>query len=256
MGSASLEARAGTIPAAGICYEDAMLVRAKADRATVEIADASTIGDTVSTNGIGLKRGESGEEIVVCGHIDSWFSPGAVDNGSGIASVVELAKLLSRYPLKRTVRFISFGSEETGLLGSQAYVAAHPDLSRVALVVNLDCPTLKDPRLTVFTNETPVLHSFMEEIVKALHVDVEVSTGMSRYSDHVSFRPGGVAGVHLLAGSATSGFGHTEYDSLDKIRPENFTIPLLVAGATILECALRDVRFPLPARSPSERKAT
>ena len=70
---------------------------------------------------------------------------------------------------------------------------------------------------------------------------------MSRYSDHVSFRPGGVPGVHLLAGSATSGFGHTEYDSLDKIRPENFTIPLLVAGTTILECAMRDVRFALPA---------
>jgi Iap family predicted aminopeptidase len=246
MGSACLEARPGTIPAAGICYEDAMLVSAKAGHATVEIAGTSSFGDAVSSNGIGLKRGESDEEIVVCGHIDSWFSVGAVDNGSGVASVVELARLLCRYPLKRTVRFVSLGSEEVGLLGSQAFVATHADISRVVLVVNLDCPTLKDSRLTVFTNETPALHSFMEEIVKALHVDVELSTGMSRYSDHVSFRPRGVAGVHLLAGSTTSGFGHTEYDSLDKIRPEDFTIPLLVAGTTILECAMRDVRFPLP----------
>ena len=172
-----------------------MLVSAKAGHATVEIAGASSFGDAVSSNGIGLKRGESDEEIVVCGHIDSWFSVGAVDNGSGIASVVELAKLLCRYPLKRTVRFVSLGSEEVGLLGSQAFVATHADISRVVLVVNLDCPTLKDPRLTVFTNETPALHSFMEEIVKALHVDVELSTGMSRYSDHVSFRHRGVAGV-------------------------------------------------------------
>jgi Iap family predicted aminopeptidase len=246
MGSASLEARPGTIPAAGICYEDAMLVSARAGHATVEIAGTSGFGETVSSNGIGLQRGESDEEIVVCGHVDSWFSVGAVDNGSGVASVVELAKLIRRYPLKRTVRFVSLGSEEVGLLGSRALVAAHPDLSRVALVVNLDCPALKEPRLAVFTNETPALHAFVDEIVKALHLDVELSPGMSRYSDHVSFRPAGVAGVHLLAGSATSGFGHTEFDSLDKVRPENFTIPLLVAGATVLECATRDVRFPLP----------
>ena len=244
MGSACLEARPGTIPAAGICYEDAMLVSAKAGHATVEIAGTSSIGDAVSSNGIGLLRGESDEEIVVCGHIDSWFSVGAVDNGSGVASVVELARLLCRYPLQRTVRFVSLGSEEVGLLGSQAFVAAHADISRVALVVNLDCPTLKDPRLTVFTNETPALHSFMEEIVKALHVDVELSTGMSRYSDHVSSALG-VAGVHLLAGSTTSGFGHTEYDSLDKIRPENFTIPLLVAGDD--DPGMRHARRPFPA---------
>lgn len=247
MGSARLDARPGTIPAAGICYEDAISLRATAGRATVEISDTSTIGEVVTWNGTALKRGESPEEIVVCGHVDSWFSHGASDNGSGVAAVVELAKLLSRYPLKRSVRFVSLGSEEVGLIGSRGYVAQHPDLSRVVLVVNLDIPAIRDGILTVFTNETPALHSFMEEIVKALHLVVEVSPSLSRYSDHIPFRSSGVAGVQLLAGSTTSSFAHTEYDSLDKVRPEDFTVPLLVAGAAILECANRDVRFPLPA---------
>ncbi len=246
MGSARLEARAGTIPAAGICYEDAMSLSARAERAQVEIACTCTIGDAVSRNGIGLKRGESAEEVLVCGHVDSWFSQGAVDNGSGVASVVELARLLSRYRLRRSVRFVSLGSEEVGLLGSRAYVAQHPDLSSVVLVMNLDCPAMRDGALTVHTNETPALRTFMEEIVKGLHVGVDVSDSLSRFSDHMSFRPRGIAGVQLLSGSKTSGFGHTNYDSLDKIRPEDFTIPLLVAGAAILECSMRDVRFPLP----------
>jgi aminopeptidase YwaD len=251
MGSARLEARPGTIPAAGIDYENAVSLAAAAGRATVAITDASTIGDRTTWNGVGLKRGTSAEEIVVCGHVDSWFSQGAVDNGTGVCSVAALARLLSRYPLRRSVRFVSLGSEEVGLIGSRAYVAQHPDLSKVVLVVNLDCPALRDGELTVYTNETPALHSFMDEIITGLHLPVACTDALSRYSDHMSFRARGVAGVQLLAGSRTSGFGHTEYDSLDKVRPEDFTIPLVVAGAAILECAQRDVRFPLPPPRPS-----
>ncbi len=192
MGSARLEARPGTIPAAGISYENAVSLAAAAGRATVAIADASTIGDRTTWNGIGLKRGTSAEEIVVCGHVDSWFSQGAVDNGTGVSSVAALARLLSPYPLRRSVRFVSLGSEEVGLIGSRAYVAQHPDLSKVVLVVNLDCPAIRDGALTVYTNETPALRSFMDEIVTGLHLAVDVTDGLSRYSDHMSFRARGV----------------------------------------------------------------
>jgi len=87
----------------------------------------------------------------------------------------------------------------------------------------------------------------MRDLAKALHLEVEVPEGMSRYSDHFPFREKGVPGAAFLGRSTTSGFGHTDYDSLDKVEPESFTIPLIVAGAALIECALGDVRFPVPA---------
>jgi len=244
MGSARLEPRPGTIAGAGISYEDAMALRRAGEQAVVEISCTSGHERKVSRNISGFREGESPEEVLVCGHMDSWFSQGAVDNGSGIAMVAELAQLTRHYTLRRGVRFIGFGSEELGLLGSRAYLAAHADLSRVVCVLNLDCSALKDGILTVTTNETPSLRAFMDELGRALHLPLEVSDGMSLYSDHFPFRQKGVPGAAFLCRSATSGFGHTEYDSLDKLDPESFTIPLLVAGAALIECATRDVRFP------------
>jgi len=247
MGSARLEPRAGTIPAAGICYEDAMSLRRKGEGVVVEISCTSRNEGLQSRNAVGFRKGELPEEILVCGHMDSWFSQGAVDNGSGIAMVVELARLTRRYPLRRSVRFVGFGSEELGLLGSKAYLRAHPDLSRVVCVLNLDCSAARDGVLTVTTNDTPSLHAFMEEIGKALHLELEVPEGMSRYSDHFPFREKGVPGAAFLCRSTTSGFGHTDYDSLDKVGPESFTLPLVVAGAALIECAMQDVRFSVSA---------
>jgi hypothetical protein len=71
--------------------------------------------------------------IVVGGHYDSYgvgcFSgspntpaPGADDNASGTCAVLELARIISAHPLKCTVIFITFDSEETWMDGSYAYV--------------------------------------------------------------------------------------------------------------------------------------
>jgi Iap family predicted aminopeptidase len=198
MGSARLDPRAGTIPAAGISFEDAMVLRRKGEGAVVEISCTSRHEPVVSRNTVGFRKGELEEEVLVCGHMDSWFSQGAVDNGSGISMLMELARLTGRYALKRSVRFVGFGSEELGLLGSRAYLRAHPDLSRVVCVLNLDCSALNDGVLTVTTNETPSLHAFMTELGRALHLDLEVPDGMSRYSDHFPFREQGVPGAAFL----------------------------------------------------------
>ena len=246
MGSARLEPRAGTIPAAGICFEDAMLLKRKGDGAVVEISCTSRHEGVVSRNVLGYRKGELSEEVLVCGHMDSWFSQGAVDNGSGISMVMELARLTERAALRRSVRFVGFGSEELGLLGSRAYLRAHQDLSHLVCVLNLDCSALKDGILTITTNETPTLYAFMTELAEALHLELETSDALGRYSDHFPFREKGVAGAAFLCRSATSGFGHTDFDSLDKVTPESFTVPLIVAGATLIECATRDIRFPAP----------
>jgi hypothetical protein len=62
---------------------------------------------------------------VVGGHYDSTSysgsAPGADDNASGTSAVIEIARILSQYQFKYTIRFCAFGAEELGLIGSRAY---------------------------------------------------------------------------------------------------------------------------------------
>jgi len=66
------------------------------------------------------------EKVVVAdAHYDTVNNaPGADDNGSGTVGVMEIARLLSRYPSKKTQRYIGFDLEESGLVGSLNYVAS------------------------------------------------------------------------------------------------------------------------------------
>jgi hypothetical protein len=77
--------------------------------------------------------GESGEEIVLGAHFDSISrhsytdsldpAPGADDNGSGCAAVLELARMLKRFRFERTITFVFFGGEEIGRRGSLDYAS-------------------------------------------------------------------------------------------------------------------------------------
>lgn len=77
-------------------------------------------------NILGYAPGTSNAEkvIVVDAHYDTVKdAPGADDNGSGTVGVMEMARLLSRYPAKKTLCFIGFDMEEDGLRGSAAFVS-------------------------------------------------------------------------------------------------------------------------------------
>ena len=70
--------------------------------------------------------GQVPETIVITAHYDSThLSQGAYDNMSGCVGLLALAEKFSRQPHRYSLRFIWCGSEERGLLGSKAYVAAH-----------------------------------------------------------------------------------------------------------------------------------
>jgi hypothetical protein len=75
-------------------------------------------------------RGRAEEIVVVGGHYDSVVgTPGADDNATGTAAVIELARLLRDVPLERTVRFVAFTNEEppfflTEQMGSRVYARA------------------------------------------------------------------------------------------------------------------------------------
>ncbi len=74
-----------------------------------------------------IKGTEKPEEIIILGaHYDSIYSsPGADDNGSGVASVLEFARLFSEIKTKRTIRFVFFASEEPPYFRSENMGSYH-----------------------------------------------------------------------------------------------------------------------------------
>jgi aminopeptidase YwaD len=80
--------------------------------------------------------------VIVCGHYDSIGGTGTNDNGSGLVSILETARLLRNIPTEYSIKFINFSGEEDGLKGSQHYVSAvvngtTPKMD-IRLVINLD----------------------------------------------------------------------------------------------------------------------
>ena len=80
--------------------------------------------------------------VIICGHYDSIVGTGTNDNGSGVAAILEVARLLKNVPTEYSVKFINFSGEEDGLLGSQHYVSSvvngtTPKMN-IKLVLNLD----------------------------------------------------------------------------------------------------------------------
>jgi hypothetical protein len=90
-------------------------------------------------NVVGTLQGRRNAYVVVCGHHDAANTscPGADDNGSGTAAVMELARVLSHYTFDYTIKFIAFGGEEQGLKGSAQYVQQHASDS-IRAVLNMD----------------------------------------------------------------------------------------------------------------------
>lgn len=80
--------------------------------------------------------------VIVCGHYDSITGTGTNDNGSGVATILEVARLLQNIPTEYSIKFINFSGEEDGLLGSQHYVntivnGTTPKMD-IKLVFNID----------------------------------------------------------------------------------------------------------------------
>jgi carboxypeptidase Q len=79
------------------------------------------------------------EMVIVGGHIDSWDgATGTTDNGTGVATTLEAARLLMAAGAKpkRTIRFMLWSGEEQGLLGSIAWIKKHPDeLPKISAVL-------------------------------------------------------------------------------------------------------------------------
>jgi hypothetical protein len=167
----------------------------------------------------------TGKDIVVVGaHFDSWdWGQGANDNGSGVAAVLEAARILRSMDIKprATIRFVFFSGEEEGCLGSRAYLDAHnAELDRHRMFIVMDGGAQLPlgigvkGRHDLLVPLTPLLEPLQAIGANRLLPDSEVS------SDDEPFIALGIPAVELNTEPGDYDTNHHAItDTLDKVDP-------------------------------------
>jgi aminopeptidase YwaD len=195
----------------------------------VEVQLTARSENAISYNVLALLPGQSEEIIVVGAHHDSVLTPGAVDGATGVAVVLEIARVLSMENLPRTILFASFGSKEPGLLGSAAFVREHAENNIVAAVIFDAIAPGPENGLRVGLRDSPKyattdwLDFHVQEFAKNLgfYVRSEHLHAVGKYSDHASFTRAGIPGTWIYWVNPEHGEllwpVHTLADNLDAV---------------------------------------
>jgi Iap family predicted aminopeptidase len=169
-------------------------------------------------------QGDSDQIVMLGSHYDGHdISQGAGDPASGVVSVLEAARALARYapPLSCTVRFVLWGIEEIGLLGSKQYVEEHAEeLSTIRFYLNMDSAGTPANNRDIVLNEWPALEPLFQGWADDMALNFGVGQTVSAFSDHFPFFMAGVptGGMESVERSlAGRGYGHTRYDTVDKV---------------------------------------
>jgi len=217
-----------TIPAVGVPYEVAAELRewSKKEKLRIRLTMENTLARGRDCNVSAELSGQnSGDDvIIVCGHYDGHdISQGAVDNASGTVAVLEAARLLAplKDHLKCKIKFVLFGSEEMGLVGSYNMARAMgEETGRIRFLFNLDCVGAAG-RIVLMLQNCPELHPFFNEQIQSMPSDIEVANHLVPFSDHFPFLLKGVPSAFMVTpGSGGRGWGHTVADTFEKVDQE------------------------------------
>ena len=139
------------IPVVGLDFETGSAL-AEASTASISV-DAATVTRTSYNVLAETPEGRDDRTVVVGGHLDSVEEgPGINDNGSGTATILEVAEELAErdsWP-RNTTRFAFWGAEESGLIGSTHYVANLDARDREDIVLNLNFDMVGSPNFVRF----------------------------------------------------------------------------------------------------------
>lgn len=178
------------------------------------------IGDVRAANVVGAVRGVGrgdGESWVIVGaHFDHMgsnmngtYNPGALDNASGVAAMLEIARIVSGkpYPPPRSVLFIALNGEEQRLFGSTYYTSNPCYPLENAVMINMDSvgaagdvPLYVEEFSAMITDVAPVVHSICDEL------GIKYVASSSNGSDHAAFSLAGVECVNLIHPDFSRGY--------------------------------------------------
>lgn len=160
-----------------------------------------------SANVIAVRKGRGEQEVIVGGHYDSvaeGTGTGASDNASGIGVMLAIARDLSSSDLAYTLKFVAFGAEEPGLLGSAYYVSrmTEEEIARTTGMINLDT-VIGGDKLYVYGGEGAGgwIRDQALQIASSRRIVLETNPGLNPaypagttgdWSDHALFKERGI----------------------------------------------------------------
>lgn len=190
-----------------------------------------------------MKNHNTGQQIIIGSHHDSVpWGPGANDDASGTAVLLELARVFADTATDTTIKFVAFGAEEYGLWGSRRYAAAMPaeEVEKTVAMFQLDMVGSEDAGdLVMFTadgekNTVTDLGAAAGSRVSELVPYSELGR-----SDHVPFHNLGIPAA-LFIHTPLEPWYHTEDDVLEYISKEKLKNVADIVGAAVYQAARKD----------------
>lgn len=203
--------------------------------------------ETIQRNVIGVISGNvtDGGIILIGAHYDSisidpndsaYPAPGANDNASGVAALIEMANILSKSQHRATIVFVAFAAEEVGRMGSRAFVNEYRTVIPPNYMFNLDIiGSSTGPNGQVLDNQMRIFSAGPEtspsrQLARAVYwIDFTMTPDMQivlqdgedrvgRYSDHMSFTEAGFPAIRFIESLEDRGRQHTPADVIGDIQ--------------------------------------
>jgi hypothetical protein len=251
-----------SLPTGSIGKEDTLLLRRMLDRGPVEVefSFANRIREHVKVDNIvGEIPGSdpAAGYVLIGGHLDGWhLGTGAQDDGTGAATVLAIADAVKAAGIqpKRTLRFVLFGGEELGMMGSSAYVRTHiSELEKCAGVFITDSGSDAPKGWYVFgrDDEKNALAAIKPQLDRLGAGKTSNEGGLTFQTDGAAFIVHGVP-TFLLWTPMDKYFSihHISSDTFDKVSQRDLNLGAAVVGVTAL--AIADTSSSLKQLSPSE----
>jgi photosystem II stability/assembly factor-like uncharacterized protein len=196
--------------------------------------------DLMAENVVGERRGvQTPEEIVIIGgHFDChsfenphYDAPGAEDNGSGTACAMAAARAFRDLPFKRTVRYMAFGAEESGLIGSRAYAKYCANRGeKIVAVLNADMVCYDEDAgarddFVAGSGRGPWMFPYLAAVGGLYGQNIIYEDLGYTVSDGRSFEGVGYPALGAIEGGKGAGgyfeypYYHSTEDTLDKLHP-------------------------------------
>jgi len=185
--------------------------------------------------------------VLICAHYDSLaISPGAEDDGSGVAAVLMIADIMHHYSFNTTVKFVLFSGEEQGLLGSRSYAknasATNDNIIGALALDKIGYAVTSEEGNSLRHHANPA-SAWMVNISRSVACRYPNEIGLyvlrlpeDPESDHFSFVEQGYAGSDFVR-NATNPFYHTSEDIADHMNFSYLTKVCKLALGTIASMA-------------------
>ena len=179
------------------------------DGAQVIISVRTEIGSAIVPNVIAESNALGDRVVMLGGHLDSVHDgPGLNDNGSGVAALLEVARVMAEQQPSMRVRFAFWGGEELGLFGSRAYVEALGSAERAEIAAYLNFDMLGSPNYVPLVYDSPsaaagskAIADYLVKYLGELGVGAE-PRDVGAASDHASFDDVGIPTGGIFSGAS------------------------------------------------------